>query len=368
MKIKEIKKWDRGTWGIISISVVIVSLLAVFTYQAWDVNVGDDLTVNFGTNDNSISSYAGLVGSILSFLSILFVLYQVRQQKRQIDQEKKEKADATREEQRDLLELISLLLERAMENILYQGNIIKNTRNQLIAKPSSVPTSNFIVNDHPKRLVHMATLEVYQAYREFAKNEESWTKVCTTYYDALDSYKFKYKEFYKYNTDYLSELQKKRYDIEEYRRIKIQGMMKNIINHAKITLEKEHQREFITEDLNPLLKLIHTCLNKNDKILKDAINKSEPVDLDKYLKEVIFSFLYECEELKSQVISLHNKDLDELASNMNQFIRLVSNFQKTREGYDKYLNDCYRLHFSEGCERITQLQDMKAMIDRVIKK
>lgn len=214
----------------------------------------------------------------------------------------------------------------------------------------------------------MATLEVYQAYRQFAKNEESWTKVCATYYDALDSYKFKYKEFYKYNSDYLSELKKKRKEIEEYRRVKIERKMKNITNQAKITYEKEHQREFTSEDLNPLLKLIYTCSNKNDTILKVANNKSEPVDLDKYLKEVIFFFLFKYGELITHDTSLHNKDVDELASNMNQFRSLVLDFQNAREQYVNYLDECYRLHFSEGSERLTQLRDMKVMIDRVIKK
>ncbi|MDQ0592719.1 large-conductance mechanosensitive channel [Chryseobacterium ginsenosidimutans] len=131
---------------IISLSIIIEIISIIITTQAIYNTANPTWKIDFGGQDDTISSYAGLMGALLSFLSIMFVLLNIVEDREKIQQEKKDKQNEEIENYENWFKVINNFLSTIIDDIKATGNNLKEFAKKELEEPSELHNTFFVVN------------------------------------------------------------------------------------------------------------------------------------------------------------------------------------------------------------------------------
>lgn len=337
---------------IICVSVLILFIIGIITYQAATITQGPKLVLDFENKNQIISSYAGLLGALLSFLSIMFVIYNIIEDREKVNKDKQEKQIEIFNEYDNRLKVIDNFLTTIIKDIDGLGANLNKLAKEELDSPSSMNYTRFPVNKNFKRFVELDSLVVYKVFKYKFSGEKNWEKTYTDLYKIIDFYE-----------ELLPHIQEKFEGYLEEKVSSAKDVGLNIDNLMTISQKLIDSYRNKNDMKNPYLKL---CSDFNYDLhfyLRQQQDAMLPQNMryigDTFIKPLIEGIL--STRNQTQFETQYEEEILHLGSKIRRGVFLIE--QSTRD-FANHLKEQYEVNFSTNSKNLNNLKKIKKGIEK----
>jgi len=363
-------KRNINIW-IIIICFILLSILAIITFQAVTQTENPSLFIDFEDNKKTISSYGSLISGVVALLSailliytILTQLYQFKKQNKQFkkqfklqqDQFNEDKKRAEYEEKKDMyfkLKLVDVFLISIIVHIKVMSIEMKKYFEFEKTYPMLNNVLQFDVNKDTDRLNKMDNLSLFKTFQHFFENDnESWVKNFNDLFSIITFYNDLLEEIFVTTKNHIQT----KYE----RKVAISFDLKTIMDKTRDLIIKYRTLELDIDQL-PYNDYVEELIGNYNDYLKYNEKEKKEADFNDISQNILLPFLENVVPI-SKERNYDDKDIEELLHLISSIRKIIYVVRIDSLDYANSITNRYNEYFSEESEQLRNLEEIQKII------